>query len=323
MENQGYKVEKKINKRQLMAVASREFVHPQGLVDSHTHLWIDDGNINNNSISKQNDFQLVKKLLSDFKKVGGSLIGDCTPYGCGRDANILYKLSKISGVKIISVTGFHKKQYYINDFKIWDMDKKQACKFFLSEINKLKESRDIILKPGAIKFAYIGTLKDQYLTLSLAAIEASKETGLPLVVHTEKGKNIRKLVDFFKKEKMDMSRILLCHMDKNNNKDLHEELIEYGFFLEYDTFLRPKYDPEKNVSSLLTVMIQEGNGSNILLGSDIDSITMWKDLEESGGYKGFFNSIKKVLSSHQIKFTHMLPIMSLNAFNFFNLKETN
>ncbi|MCJ7471383.1 MAG: hypothetical protein MUP02_01045, partial [Actinobacteria bacterium] len=228
-----------------------ESINPQGLADSHTHLWMNDGDIDNKAVTDHTGFQLLRKILSDFKRSGGSFIVDCTPYGCGRDANVLLYLSKLSGIKIISVTGFHKRKYYLNDFSIWDMDRKQATRFFLDEIqDKLREAKDPTIKAGAIKAAFTGTLEGQYLVLSLAAVEASKESGLPLIVHTEKGSNTEKLISLLKKEKMDFSRVLLCHMDKNNDKDLHSDLIDQGIFLEYDTFLRPKYDPEVNVFPL-------------------------------------------------------------------------
>lgn len=261
-------------------------------------------------------------MLSGFKNKGGSLIVDCTPYGCGRGVNALYELSRTRGVKIISVTGFHKKQYYLNDSIIWNINRKQAHKFFLDEVQKgFTEAKDIISRPGAVKVAYIGVLKDQYLNLTLAALKTAKETGIPLIAHTEKGQNAEDLVNFLEEQKMDMSRVLLCHMDKNNDKDLHKKLIEKGVFLEYDTFLKPKYDPESNVMPLLKDMVQEGYGDKILLGSDIDSNTMWRDLEDSGRLEAFFKNIKKELSGHQIKNDQILPLMGLNAINFFNLEK--
>ncbi|MFZ3086226.1 MAG: hypothetical protein WA097_06205 [Candidatus Hydromicrobium sp.] len=313
--------EKNIKKR-FMTVTGIETVDTIGLVDSHTHLWIDTGNIINDSLSRIDDFQLIKEALIDFKKAGGSLIVDCTPYGCGRDANVLYELSRISGVKIISVTGFHKQQYYLKNSILWSISEKQAFKFFLDEIqNGFTEAKGIGSKPGAIKIAFTGILKGQYATLSLAAVKASKETGLPVVVHTEKGLNTEQLIDFFKEHEMDMSRVLLCHMDKNNNSNLHKTLIKKGVYLEYDTFLRPKYNPEDNVIPLLKDMILSGYAGKILIGSDIDNNTMWKNVGDSGGLGGFFESIEKKLTDQQIKYNNILPLMGFNSFDFFSLKN--
>lgn len=301
-----------------MTVTGLETIHSLSFTDSHTHLWIDTGKILHSGLSKIDDFKLIKRRLIDFKRAGGSLIVDCTPYGAGRNANILYELSKTSGVKIISVTGFHKKQYYSNDSPLWKMDKDQIINFFLDEIqNGCTEARSIRSIPGAIKLAFIGILEGQYRNLSLAAIEAAKKTGLPLLVHTEKGLDVEKLLDFFEENGMDLSMVLLCHMDKNNNSRLHKKLIKRGVYLEYDSFLRPKYDPENNVMPLLKDMILSGYGNRILIGSDIDTYAMWKDLEKSGGLGSFFKSIEEKLSDLQLKNNDIIPLTSLNSYDFF------
>jgi len=301
-----------------MTVTGLETIHSLSFTDSHTHLWIDTGKILHSGLSKIIDLELIKRRLIDFKRAGGSLIVDCTPYGAGRNANVLYELSKISGVKIISVTGFHKKQYYLKNSLLWEMSKDQIFNFFLDEIqNGCTEARSIGSMPGAIKIAYTGVLRGQYLKLSLAAIEAAKRTGLPLLVHTEKGLNAEKLLDFFEENGMDLSRVLLCHMDKNNNSRLHKKLIKRGVYLEYDSFLRPKYDPENNVMPLLKDMILNGYGNRILIGSDINTDAMWKDLEKSGGLGGFFKSIEEKLSDLQLKNNAIITLTSLNSYDFF------
>ena len=186
-----------------MTVTGLEAVHSLSFTDYPMHLWIDTGKILNSGLSKIIDFELIKRRLTDFKRTGGSLIVDCTPCGTGRNAKILYELSKTSGVKIISVTGFHMKQYYSNDSPLWKIDKDQIINFFLDEIQTgYTEARSIKPIPGAIKIAFMGILKGQYRSLSLAKIEAAKRTGSPVLVHTEKGPNAEKLLDFFEENGM-------------------------------------------------------------------------------------------------------------------------
>jgi len=323
MKNNKFKTTYRKNKQNcFMTVTGIEIIDSSGLSDSHTHLWIDPENTRNDELLRIDDFQLIKKILLGFKKIDGSLIIECTPYGCGRNVNVLCELSKISEVKIISVTGFHKQQYYLENSTLWSMSEKQAFEFFLDEIqNGFTEAKGIGSKPGAIKIAFTGFLEGQYMTLSCAAIKASKETGLPLIVHTEKGLNIKELMDFFKEQQMDMTRVLLCHMDKNNDSSLHKRLIEEGVYLEYDSFLRSKYNPEDNVIPLLKNMISSGYGEKILIGSDINSGAMWKNVWNSGGLEGFFNSIENNLLDPQIEDNRIYPLMGLNSFDFFKMKN--
>ena len=91
-----------------------------GMADAHAHVWIDHKGFRSKIIPASDDFQLIKENLLDFKKNGGDFLIDCTPFGCGRDGNCLYKLSIETGVEIVCVTGFHKRDYYLSSPKIWN-----------------------------------------------------------------------------------------------------------------------------------------------------------------------------------------------------------
>lgn len=111
-----------------------------GIVDSHCHLWIEE--INSGYKKKYskftvNDFSIIKKELNKLKNEeieniseGHATVVDCQSGSCGRDGNKLLELSELTGVNIISVTGFHKEEYYTPHSPIWKMNRKNA-EFFL------------------------------------------------------------------------------------------------------------------------------------------------------------------------------------------------
>ena len=303
-----------------------------GIIDSHCHLWIE--NINSgykkkDSKFKVDNFSIMKEALERFKNDdiygisnGYSTIIDCQPWGCGRNGNKLLELSKITGVNIISVTGFHKKEYYPSDSPIWKMSRKDAAKFFASEVeNGLKETletnyQDSKIKAGAIKIAFIGDLKDQYSILTEAAIDTSLLTGAPLIVHTERGLGVEKLVSFFKKKEISFSKIMLCHMDKRADIEFHRYLADKSIYLEYDTFMRSKYKPDKNVWPLLIKMVREGYSRSVTIGSDLSSNSSWKTINSEKGLSGFFKSIVERLASLDIDTADIENIIKKNAQNF-------
>ena len=78
-----------------------------------------------------------------------------------------------------------------------------------------------------------------------AAIRAAIETGVPVIVHTEKGLNVEWFSDYLEEMGIRPQKVVLCHIDKRNDIELHEKLASRGFYLEYDTFLREKYQSGK------------------------------------------------------------------------------
>ncbi|GAH28290.1 unnamed protein product, partial [marine sediment metagenome] len=268
-----------------------------------THIWIEDVLDTFYPCPVIKDFSFIKSELINYKTCKGDSVIDCQPFECGRNGNKLYELSIESGVNVIAVTGFHKRQYYPRISKIWKMSKQGASDFFIKEIQTgLEETinSEKTIKASAIKIAFIGKLEDQYLILTEAALAAAAKTDRPIIVHTEKGHNIELLIDFLKERKIDCSKVLLCHMDKRNDFNLHRLLAHNSFYLEYDTFLRQKYNPEENAWPLLINMIKNGYYKSVMIGSDISGIDMWRSINKNFGLGSYFNNIKEKLFSMKI-----------------------
>jgi phosphotriesterase-related protein len=299
------------------------------MVDAHTHVWIKNytPELNNYSILEVDNFSLILEELTNFKmKLNGSLV-DCTPYECGRDGNKLYEFSLKTGINIICVTGFHKRQYYPPNSKIWQMNLKEAQNFFLNEcLEGLQETikSEFKVKAGVIKIPFIGNFDDaQYKILTDAAIYTSIETNIPILVHTEQGLNIEYFTKYLESKKVNPSKVVLCHMDKRNDFNLHKELAKNGYFLEYDTFLREKYKPEENVWQLIQKMLNEGFEESIMIGTDIADNVMWEKFVANNGYFGFFNNIKNTALAKNLKLEAIDKIIGKNAANFFSVNKTN
>ena len=303
-----------------------------GIIDSHSHLWIDE--INNGYKKKYsrpmiNNFSIIKKELNKFKNEeiknisdGHTSIIDCQPGGCGRNGNKLLELSELTGVNIISVTGFHKKDYYISSSPVWKMSRKNAAILFKDEVkNSLAETactdyKNSKIRAGAIKIAFTGILEDHYRILTEAAIDASLVTGVSLIIHTDRGLEVEKLVSFFEKKEVPLSRVMLCHMDKRADIKLHKYLADKSIYLEYDTFNRIKYNPEKNLWPLFIEMIKEGYSSSIMIGSDLADNSSWESISKKRGLAGFFKNIIEKLSGSGIETADIENIIKKNAQNF-------
>jgi phosphotriesterase-related protein len=295
-----------------------------GMVDAHVHIWAKSKeHITEKSFLAADDFQLIKKNLLDFKKSGGDLVVDCTPYGCGRDGNKLYELFSETGVEIVCVTGFHRREYYLSSLGIWDFNLEEASSFFQEEITEgLTETLNIDrrIKPGLIKIPFLGFFDGAYKILTDAAIFAATQTGIPLLIHTEQGLNVEWFSDYLEEKGIKPQKVVLSHMDKRPDIKLHEKLAAKGYYLEYDTFLREKYNPEKYTYNLIDSMVKSGFGDSIMVGSDIFNNNMWESIKAGVSYGVFFAKLNQRLLTKYSDPDTSLNIMGRNAIRFLSMK---
>lgn len=294
------------------------------MADAHAHVWAKlTVNAEEENFPISDDFELIRENLIDFKKNGGDLVIDSTPYGCGRDGSKLYDFFSDTGVEIVCVTGFHKKDYYLADTSIWKFDHEGATEFFLREITEgLTETlyKDRKIKPGLIKIPFLGTLEGEYKILTDAAITAATRTGIQLMIHTEQGLNVEWFSDYLEDRGVKPQRVVLCHMDKKPDIGLHEKLISKGYYLEYDTFLRPKYNPEKYTYNLIDSMVRNGFGDYIMAGTDISSNKMWENIDSGTGYGGFFTELNQRIKSENDDTDVLSNLIGRNAIRFLSLE---
>lgn len=240
------------------------------IADAHAHLWIGPG------VSKApllTNEQLAQAELADFADAGGQLVVDCQPGGCGRDGRILMRLAQTAPVAIVAATGFHLARYYAPMSGVWGLSDNAACSYFIRELRcGLDEAPQV--QAGVIKCAWAGN-GGREINLMQAALEAARSTGAALIVHTEAGSAVEELMRLIEASGVSPTQVQLSHIDKRPEWSLHRDLARAGYVLGYDTFLRPKYQPEKHVWPLLQHMLSEGLWPQITLGLDLVETSQW------------------------------------------------
>jgi len=295
-----------------------------GVTDAHSHLYIAPVPGGAAGAPVLIDVEGVARELAGFRALGGGAIVDCQPGGCGRDGRVLRQLSERTGIHVVAATGFHRRVYYPADAPLFDLSAEAAAGYFLGEIREgLEETRPAdpspqlspegrggqaspegrgseIVYPGVIKIAAEGTLDASPPALFEAAAAVARETGYAIEVHTERGAAVEELLAFFGGRALSPRRLVFCHVDKRPDFGLHRELAQAGVLLEYDTFFRPKYDPERGVWPLLGKMAAAGLAGRVALATDMADSTLWAELRpklgaELGGgpgLAGIFTIIK-------------------------------
>jgi phosphotriesterase-related protein len=274
-----------------------------GITDAHNHLWIEAVPGVPAGLPRLDDQAAILKELLDYRQAGGGAIVDCQPSGCGRNGHKLLELSRASGVHVIACTGFHRRHYYPPDFWLFQASASQACDLFVTAIeNSILEASEVSesTRVGLIKIACEARLEDTPRNLLEAAAEASRLTGTAIAIHTEKGSQAERILEFFQEHGVNPQRLVICHIDKRPDAGLHQELARAGAMLEYDTFYRPQYEPEKNVWPLLEKLIDDGLASHIALATDMAEAALWSHLGNGPGLAGFITVVRARLQNRGI-----------------------
>jgi predicted metal-dependent phosphotriesterase family hydrolase len=239
------------------------------LVDAHCHLWIHPAQ---EGAPKLADEDAALAELSDFRAAGGVAVLDCQPGGCGRDARVLRRLAEASGVAVVCSTGFHMERHYRPGDGPW-ADPAAAYERFAAELRYGTEEEPAT-RPRIVKCAYTGA-GGREAELMRAAFGAAGDAGAAVVVHTERGQAAEGLMALAEEMGLDAGSVQISHIDKRPDRDLHRSLAHAGFVLGFDTFARPKYQPDSRAWPLLLGLVEDGLASSITLGLDLADADGW------------------------------------------------
>jgi 5-phospho-D-xylono-1,4-lactonase len=252
-----------------------------GVTDAHQHVWIAPVAGGPAGAPLLCDRAVITAGLTAYRAAGGGGVLDCQPGGCGRDGRALAELSRLTGVPIMACTGCHLARYYPTDFWLWDATAEVARDYFVAEIvDGLAETRDTDqpVRAGFIKIAIPADPAGLPAALWRAAAAASRDTGAALMAHTEAGAAAEQVVARLLAHGAAADRLVICHIDKRPDFGLHRELAQADVLLEYDTFFRPKYDPEHNVWPLLQRMAAAGLAAQVAIGTDMADTAFWQEI---------------------------------------------
>ncbi len=222
-------------------------------------------------------YEKTREEVLIFKEKGGGALVDVQPFGAGRHAGYLKKLSEETGIQIIAATGFHKASFYSNRFWSFEASVHDITDLFISEIEEGMYEYDYThpfqkqssIKAGVIKIATgRDGLTAYYKKVFDAAAQAHRVTGAPIITHTEHSSWGIEQAAYLIDREVKPESIIISHMDREIDIQKNSELAELGVFLEYDTIARSHYHTDKEEISLIKAMVDYGFDRQILLGMD-------------------------------------------------------
>jgi phosphotriesterase-related protein len=238
------------------------------------------------------DFQIdsvdaAEKELRQFRADGGQAMIDAMPTG-GRNAAKLAEVSRRTGIHLVSSTGLHLQKYYPPDHWGHHLDEESLAKVFTAEIETGLQPEDssqprLSSRAGVIKIAGgLDRLNDYEHRLFVAAAHTHRQTGCPILTHTEQGTAAMVQVDLLRQQGVDLTHVCLSHTDRKPDLTYHRDLLQTGVKVEFDSAFRwPKNQGNPTLDLVLTLTPEFP--TQILLGLDAARRSYWKSY---GGQPG-------------------------------------
>ncbi len=246
-----------------------------GVVDAHDHLFLRTPTMPGEEFE---DLELTTAEALDGRESGIGTIVDLTPIGLGRRPALLRAVSEATGLAIIGATGYHRDTHYpaghwVHDATVDDLADRVVHD--LADGMHPTDWHDPTAAPdaaraGVIKVgtSYHHASESERRRLEAAAI-GSRDGEVPIVVHAEVGTFGHEIVDILTGHGVPAQRIILAHMDRNPDPELHAEIAARGAYLEYDTIGRTKYGPDSEILDLIEAVATAGHLDRLMLGLDL------------------------------------------------------
>jgi phosphotriesterase-related protein len=192
---------------------------------------------------------------------------DPTAFGLGRDVRRIARVNEqVPGLNHVVCTGLYAFAELPGFLK--DRSADALTELFVREIREGID--DTTIKAAFLKCAVErhGLVVDLPLILDAVAA-AQKETGAPLMVHTNAvAKSGLLAIEAFTGHGVDPRRMVIAHAGDSNDLGYLRELADSGAALGFDRFNIPHFNPDEKRIDTLVALIAEGYVDRIHVSHD-------------------------------------------------------
>ena len=241
---------------------------------SHEHTIIDLSGPKKDPDCRVDDFGRVVEEYRGLWERGVRTVVDVTNRGMGRNVPYVGKVAAASGLKILSSTGYYKEPFLPEE--VYRLEEKELAKILKDElltgIGGTSVKASVIGEIGTGK----GAIQPVEEKVFRAASRAHAETGAPIVTHTTLGSLGLEQISIFKSMGVDLSRVVLSHIDLSGDLDYMKRLLDAGVNIAFDTIGKIKYQPDTLRAQWLSRLCREGYSSQIVMSMDITRKSHYK-----------------------------------------------
>jgi phosphotriesterase-related protein len=269
--------------REIQTVTGPVPLSKLGMTLMHEHVMVDFVGAAEVSPSRYNVDEVFKAALpklTELADTGCRTLVECTPAYLGRDAALLQRLSKASGIQILTNTGYYgaANDKYVPKHAYSESPVELAQRW----TREVREGIDGTgIRPAFMKIGVdSGPLSAIDAKLIGAAALCTQATGLRMHVHTGNGVAAKAIYDMLTKLTVDPSAYVWVHAQSEKDISMYHELAMVRVWIEFDG-INPK-SAERHLD-LLEAIAGKGDLSRVLISQD----SGWYRVGEPGG--GQFN----------------------------------
>jgi phosphotriesterase-related protein len=221
-------------------------------------------------------FAKVLPYLQQVKALGAASLVECTPAYLGRDPKLLARLSKASGLHILTNTGYYgaRKHAHLPAHAFTETADQVAARWIREHEQGIDGTG---IKPALMKIGVdAGPLSEVNVKMVRAAAIAHKATSLPIAAHTGDGVAAFEELDLIDKAGVPPSAFIWVHAQAEKDEARHVKAAARGAWVEFDGISEKSVD--RHVA-LVMGMKAAGHLTHVLVSHDGG----WYRVGEPGG----------------------------------------
>ncbi len=234
----------------------------------HEHVLVDFGGAENYDPNKWNHEKVIEKMLpylKELKSAGCETLFECTPAFLGRDVLLLKKLSKLSGIRMITNTGFYgavDNKFFPAFARVLTPEK--IADIWIKEFENGIDGADI--KPGFMKISVdSGALSELHKKLVKAAALTHLKTGLTIASHTGPALPAFQEIELLKESGVHPSAFVWVHAQSEPDKSKYIKAANEGAWISLDGL---SDDNVQEYSAMISNLKNAGLLSKVLVSHD-------------------------------------------------------
>lgn len=209
--------------------------------------------------------RVMKPLLAQAKTQGVDLLVECTSVGVGRNAPVMARLARETGLRIVVPTGVYGRAHFAPE-EYREMSEAALTDWMVREITEGIDGTGI--QAGFIKIAAseneLKPLEEKFLR---AAVRAAKQTGVAIASHTTSGAVAVRQADILREEGLAADRFIWVHAQAEWDLAFHRLLAGRGVFIELDS-VGSSPEEDARLLKIVQALMAAGCRDRILLSHD-------------------------------------------------------
>lgn len=248
----------------------------KNLIYAHEHITIDLSGVKGDADCRMDDKALALAQFKALAAAGVGAVADQTNRGMGRNPVYAQSVADAAGIRLVHGTGYYKEPFL--PAECYAMSREDMAALFVKELTLGMD--DTGIRAGLI--GEIGTGRGEIAPMERQIFEAAaiahRETGAPICTHTTLGALGPEQLDIFRAYGVDLSRVVLSHIDLSGDVDYMLRLLDTGVNIAFDTVGKNNYQPDEGRMDWLTALCGRGYAGQIVLSMDLTRVSNVKEL---------------------------------------------